>query len=118
MKITEVENSGTPDPEKLLGLVNFLAGRADDENAQKQISTDAFITAARSLGFNIDQRNIVGLVSTPPLDSVLEPMDPQNPTVIKYKGAGEPEPVKMPVNKAQDIVASAAKSAAGRDRGI
>ena len=116
MKITEVENSGTPDPEKLLGLVNFLAGRADDENAQKQISTDAFITAARSLGFSIDKRNIVGLVSTPPLDSVLEPIDPNNPGVIMFKGAGPQGPAQMPVNKAQDIVASAAKSAMNRDR--
>lgn len=118
MKIFEVESGSTPDPEKLLGLVNFLSGRADDENAQKQISTDAFISAARSLGFNVDQRNIVGIVSTPPLDSVLEPIDPQNPSVIRYKGNEPDAPVDMPVNKAQDIVASAAKSAAGRDRSL
>lgn len=118
MRINEVENPNSPDPNKLMGLVNFLAGRADDENAQKQISTDAFITAARSLGFSVDQRNIISIVSTPPLDSVLEPIDPQNPTVIKYKGPGPTGPTKMPVNKAQDIVAAAAKSAAGKDRGL
>jgi hypothetical protein len=114
MRIDEVENSSSPDPTKLMGLVNFLAGRADDENAQKQISTDAFISAAQSLGFPVNQKNIVGIVSTPPLDSVLEPMDPQNPTVIKYKGAGEDGPTQMPVNKAQDIVAASAKSAMQR----
>lgn len=113
MRIDEVENN-TPDPGKLMGLVNFLAGRADDENAQKQISTDAFINVARSLGFPIGQRNIVSIVSQPPLDSVLEPMDPQNPSIIKYKGAGPTDPTKMPVNKAQDIVAAAAKSAMQR----
>lgn len=118
MKITEVENSATPDPEKLLGLVNFLSGRADDQNAQKQISTDAFISAARALGFPVNEKNIVSVVSQAPLDSVLEPMDPQNPTIIKYKGAAPDAPVKMPVNKAQDIVASAARSAAGRDRSL
>ena len=116
MKITEVANSATPDPEKLLGLVNFLAGRADDENAQKQISTDAFLSAAKSLGFNIDKRNIVSIVSTPPLDSVLEPMDPQNPNLIRFKGAGEPKAVAMPVNKAQDIVAASAKAAMNRGK--
>ena len=114
MRIDEVESRSSPDPKKLLGLVNFLSGRADDENAQKQISTDAFISAARSLGFPVNEKNIVSVVSQPPLDSVLEPMDPQNPTIIKYKGAGEQGPTKMPVNKAQDIVAASAKSAMQR----
>lgn len=114
MRIDEVENTQPLDPNKLKGLVDFLSGRADDENAQKQISTDAFISAARSLGFPVSDQNIVSIVSQPPLDSVLEPMDPQNPTVIKYKGAGEELSTKMPVNKAQDIVAASAKSAMQR----
>ena len=117
MRIDEVESPNSLDPSKLMGLVNFLAGRAEDENAQKQISTDAFIAAARDLGFPINQRNVVSVVSQAPLDSVLEPMDPQNPTVIKFKGA-ETGPTEMPVNKAQDIVAAAAKSAAGKDRDV
>ena len=114
MRIDEVENSNSPDPTKLMGLVNFLAGRADDENAQKQISTDAFISAARSLGFPLNDKNIVSVVSQPPLDSVLEPMDSQNPQIIKYKGAVPDMASKMPVNKAQDIVAASAKSAMQR----
>jgi len=118
MRIDEVESSSSPDPKKLLGLVNFLSGRADDENAQKQISTDAFISAARSLGFPINEKNVVSLVSQPPLDSVLEPMDSQNPKVIKYKGAAPDAPTQMPVNKAQDIVAASAKQAAAKDRGV
>jgi hypothetical protein len=114
MRIDEVENSSSLDPNKLMGLVNFLSGRADDENAQKQISTDAFISAARSLGFPVNEKNIVSVVSQPPLDSVLEPMDSQNPTIIKYKGAAPDMATKMPVNKAQDIVAASAKSAMQR----
>lgn len=117
MRINEVEDANSLDPTKLMGLVNFLAGRAEDQNAQKQISTDAFIAAARDLGFPINQRNIVSVVSQSPLDSVLEPMDPQNPSVIKFKGA-ETGPTKMPVNKAQDIVAAAAKSASNKDRSL
>jgi hypothetical protein len=97
-----------------MGLVNFLSGRADDENAQKQISTDAFISAAQSLGFPINQRNVVSIVSQSPLDSVLEPIDPNNPGVIVFKGAAPDVPTKMPVNKAQDIVAASAKSAMQR----
>ena len=118
MRIDEVESPSSLDPKKLLGLVNFLSGRADDENAQKQISTDAFISAARSLGFPVNEKNVVSLVSQPPLDSVLEPMDSQNPTVIKYKGAAPDGPTQMPVNKAQDIVAASAKQAAAKDRGL
>ena len=118
MRIDEVESSSSLDPKKLLGLVNFLSGRADDENAQKQISTGAFISAARSLGFPINEKNVVSIVSQPPLDSVLEPMDSQNPTVIKYKGAAPDGPTQMPVNKAQDIVAASAKQAASKDRGV
>ena len=113
MRIDEVENTSSLDPNKLMGLVNFLSGRAEDQNAQKQISTDAFISAARSLGFPVNQKNIVSVVSQPPLDSVLEPIDPQNPGVIMYKGA-QPRPTEMPVDKAQDIVAASAKSAMKR----
>ena len=118
MRIDEVESGNSLDPNKLMGLVNFLSGRADDQNAQKQISTDAFISTARSLGFPISEKNIVSIVSQPPLDSVLEPMDPQNPRIIKYKGSAPEGPTEMPVNKAQDIVAASAKQAAAKDRGV
>ena len=117
MRIDEVESANSLDPNKLMGLVNFLSGRADNENAQKQISTDAFISAAQSLGFPVNQRNIVSVISTPPLDSVLEPIDPSNPGVIMYKGANTGA-TQMPVNKAQDIVAASAKQAAAKDRGL
>jgi len=117
MRIDEVESANSLDPNKLMGLVNFLSGRAENENAQKQISTDAFISAAQSLGFPVNQRNVISVISTPPLDSVLEPIDPNNPGVIMYKGANTGA-TQMPVDKAQDIVAASAKSAAGKDRGV
>jgi hypothetical protein len=117
MRIDEVESANSLDPNKLMGLVNFLSGRAENENAQKQISTDAFISTAQSLGFPVNQRNVISVISTPPLDSVLEPIDPNNPGVIMYKGA-DTGATQMPVNKAQDIVAASAKSAAGKDRGV
>jgi hypothetical protein len=37
-------------------------------------------------------------------------------TTITFKSSGEPAPTEMPVNKAQDIVATAAKSAMKKDR--
>ena len=113
-----ITESSTPSPDELLGLVNFLAGRAEDEGAQKQISRDAFISLAQSLGINVTPDNIEEIVGQPPLSSVLEPMTPESQEII-FKGAGEPEaPATMPVNKAQDIVANAAKSAMNKDRGV
>jgi hypothetical protein len=99
----------------LLGLVQFLAGRADDTSAPKQISVDAFVNLAQSLDINVNKNNVQEIVGQPPLSSVLEPLDPST-NQIMFKGAETGEPVKMPVNKAQDIVSAAAKSAMKRDR--
>jgi hypothetical protein len=118
MRIFEVDlgMASTPDPEQLSGLVQFLNGRANDTNARKEISQDAFIKLANDLDINITPQNLVDVVSQEPLSNLLEPMDP-NAGVLVFKGAGQPD-VAMPVNKAQDIVASAAKSAMNKNRGV
>ena len=118
MKIFEVDAgiAPTPDPAQLSGLVQFLNGRATDTNAKKEISQNAFIELANDLDINITPQNLADVVSQEPLSNLLEPMDP-NTGVLVFKGAGEPN-VAMPVNKAQDIVAAAAKSAAKKDRGV
>jgi len=118
MKIFEVDAgmAPTPDPNSLSGLVQFLNGRANDTNARKEISQDAFIKLANDLDINITPQNLADVVSQEPLSNLLEPMDP-NTGVLIFKGAGQPN-VSMPVNRAQDIVAAAAKSAAKKDRGV
>jgi hypothetical protein len=118
MKIFEVDAgmAPTPNPAQLSGLVQFLNGRAVDTNAKKEISQNAFIKLANDLDINITPQNLADVVSQEPLSNLLEPMDP-NTGVLVFKGAGEPN-VAMPVNKAQDIVAAAAKSAAKKDRGV
>jgi hypothetical protein len=118
MKIFEVDAglAPTPDPAQLAGLVQFLNGRSTDTSAKKEISQDAFIKLANDLDINITPQNLADVVSQEPLSNLLEPMDP-NTGVLTFKGAGEPN-VSMPVNRAQDIVASAAKSAANKDRGV
>lgn len=113
MRIDEVDAVGVDtDPKKLLGLVQFLSGRAQDTNAQKQISQDAFIAAARSLGIMLTPDTLPEIIGKPPLNGVLEPMDPQSGQ-ITFKGANI-GPAKMSVPQAQQVVAQAAKSAMQR----
>jgi hypothetical protein len=107
MRILEVASD--PRPDRLAGLVKFLAGRADDTGARKQISKAAFMSMAQQLGVNVTDQNLQDMVSRPPLQNMLEPIDPQSDQ-ITFRG-GEPGSVNMPVNKAQDIVAQAARSA-------
>jgi len=117
MRIREAIGDVAPDPEVLMGLVSFLNGRAEDTNAVKEISQDAFINLANSLDIPITKQNLANMINQPPLSNVLEPLTPGTIDPIRYKGAGEIN-VAMPVNKAQDIVAKAAKSAMNRDRGV
>jgi len=117
MRINEVADTGSnsqPDQAQLMGLVSFLAGRAQDQAARKQISLDAFVDLAKSLGIAVNKADLPALVNLPPLSNVLEPIEP-GATVVNFKTAGEESaPAEMPVDKAQDIVADAAKSAMKR----
>ena len=117
MKIHEAIGNATPDPEVLSGLVSFLNGRAEDTNAAKEISQAAFIKLANNLDIGISKQNLADLTNSPPLSNMLEPLTPGTDDPIRFKSAGEID-VAMPVNKAQDIVAKAAKSAMKRNRGV
>lgn len=116
MKIFEVNNPDSVDPNRLVGLVQFLSGRAENTNARKQISQDTFIKLAQSLGVNVTNNNLAGVIAQPPLNAVLEPLDP-NSGMITFKGA-DIGPTKMSVPQAQQVVSKMAKSAAKKDRGI
>mgnify|MGYP003336774883 CR=1 FL=1 len=110
MRITEVEQGA--DPNQLVGLVQFLAGRAEDTNARKQISQSAFIDLAHSLGIMITPATLGEFIAQPPLNGVLEPLDP-NSGMITFKGA-DIGPAKMSVPQAQQVVNKMAKSAMNR----
>lgn len=114
MRIFEVDDSASATSIQLMGLADFLAGRISDTDANRDMSQAAFISAAQSLGINVNQSNLGDLIAKPPLSNILEPLDP-NSGVITFKG-GEPTSTAMPVNRAQDIVASAAKSAMKKKR--
>ena len=109
MLIFEVED---PNLGKLAALSQFLMGRAQDEAAKKQISTDAFIDLAKSLGVNVTEQNLGEMIAKPPLSNILEPLEP-NSGVVRFKGNTEAT-TDMTVDKAEDIVDKNAKAAMRR----
>lgn len=120
MKIFEIADIGSTKPgssDELLGLTRFLAGQIEDTAGQKQIPQDVFINMASRLGITVNKQNLSDLTIQEPLNSLVEPLQPDSDDPIILKG-GTPIDVGMPVNKAQDIVAAAAKKAAAKDRDI
>jgi hypothetical protein len=100
------------DPAQLLALTTFLKDRAEDENAQAQISQAAFIDLAQSLGVNVTATNLPDMIARPPLSNVLEPLEP-NSNVIRFKGNTEAV-TGMSVDQARAVVDSNAKAALKR----
>ena len=109
MKLYEVVN---PDSQKLLALTKFLSGRADDTTSKKEISQDAFIDLARSLGVIIDPDQLGQLINQEPLSNVLEPLAPGE-NVVRFKGNVEGQ-AGMSVDQARATVDANAKAAMKR----
>lgn len=105
-------DSSVTDNAKLLALVTFLKDRAQDENAQAQISQDAFIEAAKSLDINLTKENLPDIIAQAPLKNVLEPLEP-NSNVVRFKGNTEAE-TGMSVDQARAVVDANAKQAMKR----
>jgi hypothetical protein len=85
---------------------------AEDESARKQISQDAFIEAAKSVGVNVTSENLGDLISQEPLSNILEPLEP-NSGVVRFKGDTEAQ-TGMSVDQARAVVDSNAKAAMKR----
>ena len=109
MRIDELAN---PDSKTLMAISQFLSGRSEDENAQKQISKKAFIEMAQSLGVNVTEENLAELIGQPPLNNLLEPVDPGS-NVIRFKGDTEAA-TGMSVDQARAVVDANAKAALKR----
>jgi hypothetical protein len=109
MRITEVTD---PNTRKLAALSQFLLGRSEDESARKQISQDAFIEAAKSLGVNVTSENLGDLISQEPLKNILEPLEP-NSGVVRFRGDTKAQ-TGMSVDQARAVVDSNAKAAMKR----
>ena len=113
MLIREVaELDSGPDTKKLAALSQFLLGRSEDESAIKQISQQAFIDAAKSLGVNVTLDNLGELISQEPLSNILDPLEP-NSGVVRFKGNTEAE-TGMSIDQARAVVDSNAKAAMKR----
>ena len=112
MRLREICESADPSAQKLLALSQFLVGRADDENARKEISTEAFIQAAKSIGIEVNPQNLPEYIAQEPLKDILEPLDP-NSGIIRFRGNTEGD-TGMPVDQARAIVDKNAKAALKR----
>lgn len=113
MKIFEVANPTTlPDSQKLLALSQFLLGRSNDEAARKEISQQAFIDLAKSLGVNVTADNLTQMVNQAPLNNILEPIEPGS-GVVRFRGNVEGGG-GMTVDQARNIVDANAKAAMKR----
>ena len=109
MLIREVAD---PNTQRLAALSQFLLGRSKDETAKKQISQNAFIDLAKSLGVNVSPENLGDLISQEPLSNILEPLEP-NSGVVRFKGDTEVA-TGMSVDQARAVVDSNAKAALKR----
>lgn len=109
MLIREVAD---PNTQRLAALSQFLLGRSQDETAKKQISQEAFIDLAKSVGVNVTPDNLGDLISQEPLSNLLEPLEP-NSGVVRFKGDTEAA-TGMSVDQARAVVDSNAKSAMKR----
>ena len=109
MRITEVADANT---QKLVALTQFLLGRSEDTAAKKQISQDAFVDLANSMGININRGQLGDLIAREPLRSIMEPLEP-NSGVIRFKGNLE-KSNQMDTQQAEKIVDQNAKAAMRR----
>lgn len=95
------------DTTKLAALSQFLLGRAQDTDAAKTISTDAFVKLAANMGISITPDRLADLIQQPPLNNIIANMEGDT---ITFRGA-EVQPAGMTVDQARQTVDAMAKRA-------
>ena len=105
MLIREV--AGDVDVNKLAAVSQFLLGRAEDTDAAKTISTDAFIKLASNMGISITPDRLMDLIQQPPLNNIIANVEGDT---ITFQGA-DVIPAAMTVDQARQTVDSMAKRA-------
>ena len=105
MKLFEVYGQGA----ELAALVQYLIGKSDELKTKPQIKTDTFIDMARQTGINISFGNLQALSNQNPLKNMITNI---NQDTIEF---GIPDgDIKMPVDKARDVVKKMAKRSLGK----
>jgi hypothetical protein len=97
------------DSAKLAALGQFLLGRAQDTDAEKTISTSAFMKLANSMGISLTIDQLVDLSQQPPLSNIIANVE--GDTVV-FRGADSQPADGMTVDQARATVDSMAKRAA------
>lgn len=121
MKLREFAGAEAQTP-RLAALAEFLAGRAQDSNSSKTISTKAFINLAKGLGISITGQQLKDLSLLPPLSNIItnieiDPADPEKGTVY-FQGADAPsdkDSDTMTADQARVTVDQMAKRATKKD---
>lgn len=104
-----MDNNQLPNATSLVGLVQFLRGRVKDTVSKAQISQEAFLRMAKNLGIAVSADNLAELIDQPPLNSILEPLDPSS-GIITFKHTEKPTTTSHK-HKSKDIVSKMAKKA-------
>lgn len=105
MLIREV--AGDVDTTKLAALSQFLLGRAQDTDAARTISTDAFIKLAANMGISVTPDRLADLIQQPPLNNIIANLEGDT---VTFQGA-EVVPAAMTVDQARQTVDAMAKRA-------
>jgi len=92
---------------KLTALAQFLLGRAEDTDAARTISTDAFLKLASNMGISVTADRLAELSAQPPLNAVIARIEGPN---ILFQGS-DVVPTTMTVDQARKTVDSMAKRA-------
>lgn len=106
MLVREVADSNEG-ADKLVALVQFLLGRAEDTDAQKTISVDAFTKLAANMGISITPETLSDISQRPPLANIIDNIEGDE---IRFRGS-EIAPAGMTVDQARLTVDNMAKRA-------
>ncbi len=117
MKLREFAGAEAQSP-RLAALAEFLAGRAQDSNSPKTISTKAFINLAKGLGISITDGQLRDLAQQPPLNALIDNVegDGENGKIL-FHGSTSTDTSNQPMSadQARLTVNQMAKRATKKD---
>ena len=113
MRIDEVQ-APSIDSGKLAALSDFLSKRAQDTNAKKVISLEAFLALAQNMKIPLTADQLRTLITQPPLNNLIADIQGDNETgkvIFRGEGGDVVPGTQMSVDQARDTVDRMAKRA-------